>query len=282
MLPAADNNHDMHPQGWIFLASLAASVLAVAAALGGSLLGTMLCAMLAVVAFASSRASNRKNPVPMPYFMRGLLFVPRGPLSPKRLKRILKPQPGERILEIGPGVGIHAFPVAPSLLPKGGLDVLDVQQEMLDDLKRRAAQKGITNITPRQGDAQKLPYPDRAFDAAYLIAVLGEIADGVAALRELRRVLQPDGRLLIGEVLIDLDFVSLRALKEKARDAGFMFAQKTGPSFCYLALFRPGVGAESPEAESLSGSEFMTPEKRGNQESAATCELDAIIYGQNL
>lgn len=272
----------MQLQVWIFLAGIAASVLAVAAALGGSLLGAALCAMFAVVAFVSSRVLNRKNPVPMPYFMRGLLFVPRGPLSPKRLRRILQPQPGERILEIGPGVGIHALPIAPSLLPNGGLDVLDAQQEMLDDLKRRAARKGVTNITPRQGDAQKLPYLDRTFDAAYLIGVLGEIPDAAAALRELRRVLKPDGRLLIGEVLIDPDFVSLLALKEKAKDAGFVFEQKTGPSFCYLALFWPVADSGSAEAESLSVSEFIPPETRGSQDSAARRELNAIIYEQNL
>ncbi len=135
-------------------------------------------------------------------------------------------------------MGVHALPIAPSLLPNGALHVLDVQQEMLHDLKRRASSCGVTNIVPRQGDAQALPYPDHTFDAAYLIAVLGEIPDASVALRELRRVLKPGGRLLVGEVLIDPDFISLLALQERAREAGFLFERRVGPSFAYWAVFR--------------------------------------------
>lgn len=189
----------------------------------------------------------------MPYFMRWVLLVPRGPHSPRHIKRILQPRSGERILEIGPGVGVHALSIAASLIPNGVLDVLDVQQEMLDDLKRRAASRGLTNIVPRQGDAQKLPYHDHAFDAAYLIAVLGEVPDAVVALRELRRVLKPDGRLLIGEVLIDPDFISLRVLQKMAKDAGFLFERQVGSSIAYRAMFCPAAMAAAQVGEVFAG-----------------------------
>ncbi|HXK30842.1 MAG TPA: methyltransferase domain-containing protein [Candidatus Binatia bacterium] len=171
--------------------------------------------------------------------MRWALLVPRGPHSPKHLNQILQPRRGERILEIGPGVGVHALPMATLLLPNGVLDVLDVQREMLVDLARRAARKGLANIVPAQGDAQKLPYADRAFDGAYLIGVLGEIPNAVAALRELRRVLKPHGRLVISELFIDPDFISVRALREKARGADFIFERGSGPRWAYSATFRP-------------------------------------------
>ena len=146
-----------------------------------------------------------------------------------------------RLLEIGPGLGVHALPIASSLLPDGVLEVLDVQQEMLDDLKRRAEKAGVTNIVAKQGDAQKLPYPDHSFDAAYLVGVLGEIPDEVAALRELRRVLKAQGRLVIGEVLLDPDYVSPSALLEKTREAGFAFEQKVGRAVAYFSVFRPAA-----------------------------------------
>ena len=136
-------------------------------------------------------------------------------------------------------MGVHALSVAASLRPDGVLDVLDVQQEMLDDLARRATRAGLTNIVARQGDAQRLPYPDSTFDAAYLVSALGEIPDASLALRELRRVLKPAARLLIGEVLIDPDFISLPALQKMARDAGFVFERRFGPRFAYGAVFRP-------------------------------------------
>jgi SAM-dependent methyltransferase len=238
----------MKRQGRAFFAEIVAGIVAVVAALCGNLLWAAVWAVFAVGAAIAARVWSRTDPGPMPYFMRWLLFTPRGPHSPQHLKRILQPRPGERILEVGPGVGIHAIPVAFSLLPNGILDVLVVQQEMLDELKRRAAKAGVTNIVSAQGDAQKLPYPDRIFDAAYLIGVLGEVPDGAAALGELRRVLKPAGRLIIGEVFVDPDYISLPTLKEKARDVGFIFVEKAGPGIVYLAVFRAPVAAELESA----------------------------------
>lgn len=216
----------------------------------GALLWAAVGAVFALGADVAGRVWSRRTPVPMPYFMRWILLLPRGPHSPKNLERVLKPRSGERILEIGPGVGVHALPVASLLLPNGVLDVLDVQQDMLDNLARRAATRGLTNIAPKHGDAQKLPYPDQTFDAAYLIGVLGEIPNPIVAMCELKRVLKPTGRLVISEILIDPDFISLRALQEKARSAGFVLERSAGPGFVYSAVFRPAPSRECVAAAS--------------------------------
>jgi SAM-dependent methyltransferase len=223
----------------LFHVELAAWLLGVLLALGGAWTWAALSVVLALAADVAGRLWSLGSPVPMPYFMRWVLHLPRGPQSPAGLARVLQPRSGERILEVGPGVGVHALPVASALLPDGILDVLDVQQEMLDELARRADARGLTNVVPRRGDAGKLPYLDRSFDGAYLISVLGEIPDPVAALRELRRVLKPDGRLVVGEVVVDPDFVSLRALDELSRKAGFRLERSAGPRLAYLALLRP-------------------------------------------
>ncbi len=222
-----------------FYAGMAAWILAPAVALLGELelAGGFLA--FALGAHVVGRTVSRLSPFPMPYFMRGVLQVPRGPHSPRRLIGLLRPSAGERIIEVGPGVGVHALPVAAAIAPDGVLDVLDVQQEMLDDLKRRAARCGLTNIVPRLADARVLPYPDRTFDAGYLISVLGEIPSPRAALGELRRVLKPNGRLVVCEVLIDPDYVTPVALQDMARDAGFALERLVGPRFAYSALFRP-------------------------------------------
>jgi SAM-dependent methyltransferase len=188
---------------------------------------------------------SQKYPGPLPYALRWTLRVPRGSHSPRHLQRVLSPRAGERILEIGPGIGIHALPVARSLAPAGTLDVLDLQQEMLDDVMRRAGAAGIANIVPRRASVHTLPYPDGAFDGAYLVGVLGEIPDAGAALRELRRVLKPEGRLVIGEVCFDPDFVFLRSLQEMAAAAGFEYERRVGGSLSYLARFRPATPAAS-------------------------------------
>jgi SAM-dependent methyltransferase len=223
----------------LFHAEIAVWLVALVMAVAGKLRWAASAVVVGLAAHMAGRLWSRQSPVPMPYFMRWVLLVPRGPHSATRLQRVLQPRSGERILEIGPGVGVHAHSVAASLRPDGVLDVLDVQQEMLDDLVRRATRGGLTNIVARQGDAQRLPYPDSTFDAAYLVSVLGEVPDASLALREFRRVLKPAARLLIGEVLVDPDFISLPALQKMARDAGFVFERHLGPRFAYGAVFRP-------------------------------------------
>jgi SAM-dependent methyltransferase len=223
----------------LFHAETAAGVVALLAAMAGKLAWALSAAVLAVGAHVAGRWWSRWSPVPMPYFMRWVLLVPRGSHSPNRLRRALQPRAGERILEIGPGVGVHALSIAAALRAGGVLHVLDIQPEMLNDLVRRAARAGLANILACQGDAQRLPYRDSTFDAAYLVSVLGEIPDAPLALRELRRVLKPAGRLVIGEILVDPDFVSLPALRRLATDAGLVLERRFGPRFAYGAVLRP-------------------------------------------
>lgn len=226
----------MRRQVWALFTSITAGILSIAAVFGADLWWAAAWAVLSAATWRCARGWQSQHPIPMPYWMRWALFLPRGH-SPQRLNSILDPRPGERILEIGPGIGIHALPVAVALLPKGILDVLDVQQAMIADLERRAAKRGITNIVATHGDARKLPYPDRTFDAAYMITVLGEIPDQAAALMELQRVLKPGGRLVIAEVVFDPDYIFLAALKEKLKEAGFVLERTSGSGFSYFALF---------------------------------------------
>jgi ubiquinone/menaquinone biosynthesis C-methylase UbiE len=186
----------------------------------------------------------RKHPSACPYSARWLLSVPRPYLTVRRLRAILEPQPGERLLEVGPGTGHHALPVAQALQPTGTLEIFDVQQEMLDALIQRARSRGIGGIRPTQGDGRRLPYGDESFDGAYLITVLGEIPDQDAALRELTRVLKPGGRLVVGEIPpLDPHFVTLKSLRARASNAGLHFDRRLGPPpIGYLARFVKAPG----------------------------------------
>ncbi len=179
----------------------------------------------------------RKNPSACPYEQRFFLQVPHPFLTRARLRKILAPRPGERVLEVGPGTGYYTLDVAQQLAPDGTLDILDIQQEMLDHTMRRASERGITNIVPTQGDAVTLPYPDDTFDAAYMTVTLGEIPDQDAALRELRRVLKPGSRLVVGEIFGDPHMVTFGTLRARAEEAGLRFEQRLGGRFAYFARF---------------------------------------------
>jgi ubiquinone/menaquinone biosynthesis C-methylase UbiE len=179
----------------------------------------------------------RTHPSACPYGQRFWVQPPHPIITRARLRDVLQPQPGERVLEVGPGTGYYSLEVARWISPGGTLDVLDIQQEMLDLTVRRARERGIPNVVPQKGDAQRLPYPDATFDAAYLNFVLGEVPDGDAALRELRRVLKPGGRLVVGEALPDPHMVPFEPLRRRAEASGLRFERRRGGRAGYYARF---------------------------------------------
>ena len=180
----------------------------------------------------------RKNPSACPYNQRFWVQAPHPFITRERLIATLEPRPGERILEIGPGTGYYSLDVARALEPSGALDIFDLQQEMLDHTMRRAEQAGVANVTPKRGDAQDLPYEDAVFDAVYVVTVLGEIPDRLRALSEIRRVLKPGARLVVGELFGDPHMVSLSALQRETSEAGLAFDSHSGPKFGFFARFR--------------------------------------------
>lgn len=179
----------------------------------------------------------RRNPSACPYGQRFWVQPPHPLITRPRLRSILAPQQGERILEVGPGTGYYSLSVAEWVLPGGQLDIFDLQQAMLDHTTGRAREAGLTNVVPMQGDARQLPYADATFDGAYLTAVLGEIPDQDAALRELARVLRPGGRLVVGELFGDPHWVSPKRLLGRAGAAGLKLSARKGTALGYFARF---------------------------------------------
>src|SRR3954452_20420351 len=194
--------------------------------------------LLATAAVAAAALWWRRHPSACPYGQRFWVEAPHPLITRDRLRRVLAPRPGERVLEVGPGTGYYSVPIAEWLGPDGHLELLDLQQEMLDHTLRRAG-----DLAPRmaatQGDATALPYAHATFEAAVLICVLGEIPDQQAALRELARVLKPDGRLVVGELMGDPHVVFPRALERRADAAGLRLEHRDGTPLGYFARLRP-------------------------------------------
>jgi ubiquinone/menaquinone biosynthesis C-methylase UbiE len=177
----------------------------------------------------------RKNPSACPYGQRFWVEAPHPFITPDRLREVLRPQPGERLLELGVGTGYYSCVLGEWVAPDGTLELFDLQQEFLDHTIRAAANRGLTNLIPTQGDATNLPYEDNSIDGVVLTAVLGEIPDRGAALQEIRRVLKPDGRLVVGELFGDPHFTSRSSLKRLGAEAGLELTESSGPPFGYFA-----------------------------------------------
>lgn len=179
----------------------------------------------------------RKHPSACPYGQRFWVEAPHPLITRARLREVLDPKPGERILEVGPGTGYYTLEMAEWVKPGGRVDILDLQQEMLEHTMRSAAERGLDNITPTQADASAMPYEEGTYDAAFLVTVLGEIPDQDAALRELARVLRPGGRLVVGELLGDPHYVRLAPMRLRASGAGLTYERRAGNAMGYFARF---------------------------------------------
>ena len=181
----------------------------------------------------------RKNPSACPYGQRFWVEAPHPFITRDRLREVLRPQPGERLLELGVGTGYYSCELAEWVAPGGTLELFDLQQKFLDHTMRAASARGLTNLVPTQGDATRLPYETASIDAVILTAVLGEIPDRQAALRESRRVLKPTGRLVVGELLGDPHFTSRKSLQQLGEQADLHLAESSGPPFGYFARLSP-------------------------------------------
>ncbi|CAN5131672.1 methyltransferase domain-containing protein [soil metagenome] len=105
----------------------------------------------------------------------------------------IRPLPGERVLDIGCGIGGTPLALARLVGPSGGVVGMDLLQAAIDVARR---DPGLPeNVTFLCGDAQSHPLPEGSFDAAFSRFGVMFFADRVAAFGNIRQALRPGGRL---------------------------------------------------------------------------------------
>jgi SAM-dependent methyltransferase len=110
------------------------------------------------------------------------------------LVAVLGVRPGERVLDVACGTGVVTRLLPDRVGATGRVVGLDVNEGMLAVARTVAAQAPIEWV---EGNAMSMPLPDAAFDAVVCQQGLQFIPDKLAALHEMRRVLAPDGRLVL-------------------------------------------------------------------------------------
>jgi ubiquinone/menaquinone biosynthesis C-methylase UbiE len=105
-------------------------------------------------------------------------------------------RPGERVVDVGCGTGAVAHQAAPRVGREGAVVAVDINPAMLAVGRSLPAPDGAV-IEWREGSAMALRLPDTAFDLALCQHGLQYFSDRGAALREMRRVLAPDGRAAV-------------------------------------------------------------------------------------
>jgi ubiquinone/menaquinone biosynthesis C-methylase UbiE len=105
---------------------------------------------------------------------------------------------GMRLIDCGCGPGSITADLAHAVAPGDAIGI-DVREDALAQGRTLARERGITNVTFRAASIYQLPYADGSFDAAFACAVLQHLADPLAAIEEMRRVLKPGGVIGIAD-----------------------------------------------------------------------------------
>jgi arsenite methyltransferase len=112
-------------------------------------------------------------------------------------------KPGVRVVDVGCGAGIDSLIATRMVGPDGRVIGVDMTPSMLAKARRAATEAGLDNVEFREGYGEALPVPDGWADVVISNGVLNLMPDKAAGLEEMARVLKPNGRLQIGDILVE-------------------------------------------------------------------------------
>ncbi|WP_447980116.1 class I SAM-dependent methyltransferase [Candidatus Nitrospira bockiana] len=154
----------------------------------------------------------------------------------ERAIELLDAQPNDSVLEVGfgPGVGIELLARSAS---SGLVAGIDPSTEMVDQATARNAEGIRTGrVVLKQGVAESVPFKDARFDKALAINSMQIWPDAGAGLREIRRVLKPGGKLVLG--FTPYSGQRKEGLLELLAEAGFagVHVKDVNEDFCVVAV----------------------------------------------
>jgi 2-polyprenyl-3-methyl-5-hydroxy-6-metoxy-1,4-benzoquinol methylase len=116
-------------------------------------------------------------------------------------------QPGEVVLDAGGGAGDLSRALAGRARQ---FVIADLTDEMRDVGRDAAEAAGVDNVLFVRAALEDLPFPDRSFDVVLCRFVVHHLADPAVALRELRRVCRPSGRVVVADLVALDDAIAAR------------------------------------------------------------------------
>jgi len=153
------------------------------------------------------------------------------------------------VADLGAGTGFYAISVA-QMVPQGKVYAIEVQKDFLATIKNKAKEAHLNNIECLSGDIEKIGgtnIKDEIIDAVIISNILFQVENKDKFIEETKRILKPEGRVLLidwlqGSSLVSLNFKTIIP-KEKARELfeqkGFVFERYIDAgAYNYGMIFR--------------------------------------------
>jgi len=153
-------------------------------------------------AFGALREGERFRNLTQAVWLKGYLWLLERPerdlyQQPARVIETLALRPGERVADVGAGSGYFTVRLARAVGAQGTVWALDINDTLLEYLRRRVAEEGLTTVQVAKVAANDPGLPPGGVDTVLMVDTLHYVRDRAAYARRLRAGLAPGGRIVI-------------------------------------------------------------------------------------
>lgn len=134
------------------------------------------------------------------------------------LVKSLKLKSGNVVADIGAGSGVISLRMAEQVLPDGRIKAVDVQDEMLERLKKFCEQFGVQNVDPVKGTARSPNLKPVSLDMAIMVDVYHEFEFPYEMMTEISKAMKPGGRVVFVEYRMEDPTVPIKLVHKMSQD----------------------------------------------------------------